>query len=822
MTTPSSDIGFRPIEDEMEQSYIDYAMSVIVGRALPDLRDGLKPVQRRILFAMYQMGLRPNQPHRKCARVVGEVLGRYHPHGESAVYDALVRMGQSFSLRYPLIDGQGNFGSLDGDPPAATRYTECRLAPPAEEILQDIDKDTVDFVGNFDASVQEPLLLPGKLPNLLVNGASGIAVGMSTNIPPHNLQEVCDALIHVIDNPDAKLRDVYDPVEGPIRGPDFPTGGQVCGTTGITEAYKTGRGLLRVRAAHKVEPLPRDKKAIIITEIPYQVNKASLVEAIADLVKQKKVDGIVDLRDESDQRGIRVVVELRRDIHEEIVLNQLYAHTPLQSTYGVITIALVDNQPRTLSLVEVLREFLDFREEVVRRRTTFELRKAEERIHVVQGLLAALDRLDDVIGLIRESENVDDARVALEAELDLTEVQAKAILDMRLARLTALEARSLREERRDLAVRIEELRGVLEDRNQRMSLIREELLDLKQRYGDERRTSIEVEEPSELQMEDLVPNEAIVITVSNTGYVKRQPLKDYRVQDRAGKGKIGVQPKEEDFVLTSFVASAHDNILLFTNLGRCHWLRGFDIPETGPYAKGKPVVNLLPRLESNERVQAVVPASQLEAGRFVVIATEKGFVERVELQAFSNPRSTGVQAIDLRHGDNVVEVRLSSGEKDIFLATRKGWCLRIPETWIGPTGRGSKGAKAVKLEDDDSVIAMQAGQEPGFLLTVTEKGLGKLTDFEEYSHPRKFHPMKGCRPLRTLKTTTRTGDAVAVRAVNGDEEILISTRQGKVIRTEVDQIRETRRIAQGVKLVSLDSGDAVASVSVVSPDLVEG
>lgn len=801
----STQVTYRPIEQEMEQSYIDYAMSVIVGRALPDLKDGLKPVQRRILYAMSQMGLRSNQAHRKCARVVGDVLGRFHPHGEGAVYDALVRMAQDFSLRYPLVDGQGNFGSTDGDPPAAMRYTECRLALPSEEILQDLTKETVDFVDNFDATVKEPVVLPGKFPNLLVNGASGIAVGMSTNIPPHNLREICTALAYLIDHKDAKSEDL----EQIVRGPDFPTGGIICGRFGIMEAYRTGRGLLRVRGTTHFEELPRDKKAIIITEIPYQVNKASLVESIANLVKHKKVDGIVDLRDESDQEGIRVVVELRRDIHEEIILNQLYAHTPLQVTFGIINLALVDGEPKVLSLLETMREFLSFREEVIRRRTRFDLQKAKARIHIVEGLLVALKAPSKVISLIRAAETARHAERSLVRELKLTTKQAKSILEMRLQRLTATEGRSLKDERKKLSSEIEQLSSILRSRLIRMAIVKEELLQVRDKYGDERRTYIEEEEPEDLVIEDLIPNVNTAVIISDTGYVKRQSLEDYRKQKRGGVGLVGMATKEEDFVVDLFITKTHNNILFFTNRGKVYWLKAWRVPEGSRHARGKPIVNLLPRLERGESVAARVSVEDFDPSRSLLFATKKGQIKKTSLQAFSRPIVTGIWAIKLREGDELVEVKPCEAGEEVLLATKYGKACRFAEAEVRPMGRYTQGVRGIRLREGDEVVSMALVDEGSNLLTVTEGGYGKCTSVADYRKTRR-----GALGVINIKgIEKKTGPVVAAMEVGRENEALVSTEGGMIIRFPVNDVRVQGRPTMGVRIMRLKPGDKVQALA---------
>lgn len=806
MSAPSTEISYRPIEREMERSYIDYAMSVIVGRALPDVRDGLKPVQRRILYAMREMGLRFNRPHRKCARVVGEVLGKYHPHGDTAVYDALVRMAQDFSLRYPLIDNQGNFGSLDGDAPAAMRYTECRLASTAEQILQDIDKETVDFVDNFDGSLEEPTVLPGKLPNLLVNGASGIAVGMSTNIPPHNLQEVADALVYLVDHKHAELRDLTQH----IQGPDFPTGGIICGKEGILEAYRTGRGLLRLRGTTHVEKLPRDKKAIIITEIPYQVNKSSLVEAIANLVRQKKVTGIVDLRDESDRTGIRIVVELRRDVSDQIILNQLYAHTPLQTTFGVINLSIVDGEPKILSLKETLEEFLRFREEVVRRRSRFGLRKAKERLHLVEGLLVALAKPQKVITLIRKSERAAEAQRALKEALGLSTKQAKAILEMRLQKLTAAEARSLKEEKHVLTSRIDYLKDILASRRRRLSIIKEEVLAIKEKYGDERRTAIE-EAAEDLEIEDLIPNVPTVVMISNTGYVKRQDVEDYRRQRRGGVGLVGMETKDEDFVVDLFVTKTHSYILFFTNRGRVYWLKAWKVPVGSRHSRGRPIVNMLPRLEQGESIAARVAVEDFEASKHLIFATKRGVVKKTSLEAYSRPMIRGIWAIKLREGDELVGVKPCQEGDEVILASRLGMAVRFRESDVRSTGRYTEGVKGITLRPGDHVVSVALVREDSTLLTVTEGGYGKCTLVSRYRKTKR-----GAKGVINISNIERNGPVVIVQQVHEGDELLLTTEGGMIIRFSVEDVRVMGRATMGVRIMRLKEADRIKAVAKVA------
>ncbi len=811
---PGARIRLQPIEQEMQRSYIDYAMSVIVGRALPDARDGLKPVQRRILYTMQEEGMTSGAQFKKSARVVGGCLARYHPHGDMAIYDALARMVQDFSLRYPLVQGQGNWGSTE-DEPAAMRYTECRLSKIAEELLQDIEKGTVEWADNFDGTQKEPLVLPAKFPNLLVNGSSGIAVGMATNMPPHNLVEIVDGLLVLIDNPSATLPELYNPETGPIRGPDFPTGGVLHGVAGVTEAYSTGRGLISLRAKASFEEAKGDKVRIVITEIPYFVNKGTLVESIALLVKQKRIEGVTDLRDESDQDGMRIVLELKRDAVEDVVLNQLYHHTQMDSTFGIINLALVGGEPKVLGLRELLQSHVDYRIEVVRLRTQFDLNKARQREHIVEGLLTAIDHLDEVIRIIRRARDGEDASNQLRTRYLLSEDQAKAILDMSLRKLTGLETQALRTEQDELKKTITDLEGILASRPRVLDIIKTELRDLKEKYGDARRTEVRVQ-AAEIEVEDLIPEEDCLIAITSTGYIKRLPVRTYRQQRRGGKGRIGMQPKEEDFVVNSFVASTHDFILFFSSRGRCYWLKAYKVPAASPYSRGKPIVNLLSRLSTDERIQDMIPARRLEVDQTVILVTEQGYVKRMGLSAFKRPIIRGVVAIDLRPGDTVIEAKLSDGRQDIFMATKKGFCLRLPESWLRVASRTTRGAKAIKfIEEGDRVIGMHIGKEPGYLLTVTEKGLGKLTDFAEYRYPPKFHAVTGCRPIRTVETTDRTGQVVGIRAAIGTEELVLSTRQGIVIRTSLAEVRKTGRIAQGVRLIDLEDDDLVVSATLV-------
>jgi DNA gyrase subunit A len=797
----------QPIEEEMERSYIDYSMSVIVGRALPDVRDGLKPVHRRILHSMDQLGVRPGGPHRKSARIVGECLGRYHPHGDQAVYDALARMTQDFSLRYPLVDGQGNWGSVDGDPPAAMRYTECRLDRIAEEMLQDLDRDTVDFVDNFDGTAQEPEVLPAKLPNLLVNGSSGIAVGMATNIPPHNLGEIVDGLVALIENPEIELEELVNPESGPIRGPDFPTGGTIYGVAGVWEAYHTGRGLVQVRAKTEVEDMGKGKSRIVVTEIPYMVNKTSLLETIADLVKDRKIDGITDLRDESDRSGMRIVIELRRDAMEDVVLNQLYKHSQLQTTFGIINIALVDGEPRVLTLKKTMQHYLSFREEVVRRRTEFELRKAEQRAHILQGLITALDHLDDVINLIRRSESAEAAREGLMSQFLLSEGQAKAILSMQLQRLTALESEKIREEEEGQLRKIEELKAILESEERVLGIIKEELQELKDKFGDPRRTEI-VTHAEDLMIEDLIPNERVLVAVTQTGYIKRMTLDTYRTQHRGGVGLIGMETKEGDYVTDLFSTRNHDHVLFFTNQGRVYWLKTYRIPMAGRHARGKPIINLLPRLEDGEEVAAILPLEDFEEDKYLVFATKNGRIKRTSLAAyFPHKKTVGKWAIKLLPGDELVEVRRVQPEKDIILASRMGQAARFPAEEVRSTGRYTTGVIGARLARDDRVVSMAIAGDDDILLTVTEKGYGKRSRVSEY---RRTH--RGAKGVRNIRLADKNGPVVAVRTVVDDDELILTSEAGMVIRIPVyeddeHQIRIMGRATMGVRIMKLRRKD---------------
>jgi len=794
------------IEEEMKGSYLDYAMSVIIGRALPEVRDGLKPVQRRILYAMFREGLLPGRKFSKCAGVVGEVLKKYHPHGDTAVYDALVRLAQDFNMRYPLIDGQGNFGSVDGDPPAAYRYTEARLAAIAEELLADIDKETVDFIPNFDETTEEPVVLPSRVPNLIINGSSGIAVGMATNIPPHNLGEIIDGLVMLLENPEAGIKDLMTV----IAGPDFPTGGIIHGTEGIIQAYNEGRGLIKVRAKARIEREHRGDENIIITELPYQVNKARLIEKIAELVREKKIIGISELRDESDRDGIRVVLELKRGEIAEVMLNNLYKHTQMESTFGIIMLTLVNGQPRVLGLKRVLNYFLQHRREVILRRTRFELRKAEERLHILEGLKIALDHLDEIIALIRKSRTPEEARTALMKTYPLSEIQAQAILDMKLQRLTGLEREKIVKEFGDILKEIERLKAILGSEALVSNIIKEELSEIKKKYADERRTEI-ASETKEITIEDLIMDEEMVITVSHQGYIKRNPLSTYRSQRRGGKGLIGMETKEEDFVEQLFIGATHDYMLFFSNLGRLYWLKAFQIPEAGRATRGKPLVNLL-SLSEGERITTALPVRQFKEG-FLVMFTEKGIVKKTALEDYSNPRGKGIIAITLDKGDELIAVRKTDGKSDLIIGTRNGLSIRFNEEDVRDTGRTSMGVKGIKLIKGDEVVSALVAEEKTAILTVTEKGLGKRSKIEDY--PVQHRGGKG---VISIKIAERGGKAVGLMQVRDEDEVVMITSSGKIIRTLAKDISLHGRNTQGVRLMDVGEDKVVSIAKVVERD----
>jgi len=805
MTAPNQRERILPrlIEDEMRESFIDYSMSVIVQRALPDVRDGLKPVHRRILYAMHELGLVPNRAYKKSATVVGDVLGKYHPHGDSAVYDSLVRMVQDFSLRYPLVDGQGNFGSVDGDPAAAYRYTEARLTKIALAMLEDIDKDTVAFVPNFDDRLKEPTVLPSKLPNLLVNGSAGIAVGMATNIPPHNLREVCGALAHLIDDPDAPVSELVRH----IAGPDFPTGGIIYGRDGIHECYETGRGRIIVRARAQVEEKESSGRSqIVVTEIPYMVNKARLLELIAQLVREKKLEGISDLRDESDRDGMRMVIELKRDAVPLVVLNNLYKHTPMQTTFGAIMLALVDGVPKVMNLKELLQRFVDHRHTVITRRTQYDLTKAEDREHILEGLKICVDNIDAVIKIIRASKTTEEAGQKLRERFKLSEKQAAAILDMRLAKLTGLEREKLEEELQEVLALIKELKSILASRPRRFAILKKELADLAEQFGDERRTQI-VADQGKFSVEDLIAEEDMVITVSHTNYIKRIPVSTYRRQRRGGRGLNGMGTKEDDWVEHLFIASTHDYVMFFTENGQVYWLKVYDIPHGGRAARGKPIVNCL-AIKTDQRIASLVPVRQFADDKYLLFATRQGTVKKTVLSAYGNVRATGINAINIEPGDQLIDVQVTDGTNDIVLATRHGMSIRFHEKGVREMGRATTGVKGIELESNDAVIGMVVVRREATLLVVAEHGLGKRSELGDY---RIQH--RGGKGIITLKRTERTGDVVALKEVIPGDELMVITRSGVIIRLPVNDIRVIGRNTQGVKMINLDNGDTVQDVA---------
>ncbi len=795
------------IEDEMKHSYIDYAMSVIVGRALPDVRDGLKPVHRRILFAMSELGVPHNKPHKKSARIVGEVLGKFHPHGDTAVYETLVRMVQSFSLRYPLVDGQGNFGSVDGDNAAAMRYTEARLAQIADELLTDLEKETVSFVPNFDESLQEPTVLPAKLPNLLINGSSGIAVGMATNIPPHNLSEIVDGITALIENPEISVKDLRKFV----KAPDFPTGGLICGWDGVKGAYENGRGRIVVRAKAIIEEGPK-KEAIVITEIPYMVNKSNLIAAIAKLAEDKKVEGIYDLRDESDREGMRIVIEIKKDQNPQIILNQLYKHTQLQETFGVIMLALVDGQPKVLNLKEMLEAYLNHRVEVVTRRTRFDLDRAEKRAHILEGLKIAIANLDKVIKIIRASKSPELAAEGLLKNFNLTAVQAKAILEMQLQRLTALEREKIDEEYLELIKKIEYLKSVLKSKKKVSEIISEEVKELKKRYGDERRTQV-VRDETDIEIEDLIAEEDVLISISHSGYIKRIPVSQYRRQRRGGKGVTGAGMQEEDFIKQLFLASTHDHILFFTNTGRVYARKAYEIPQASRVAKGKAIVNLL-ALGQDEKITGCLQVKEFDEKLFLLMATKNGQIKKTNLAAYAKPRQTGLAAITLKTGDLLVDCKITTGKNEIFLATRSGKSIRFKETQAREMGRTASGVRGVRLDKKDEVISCEIVDNEASVLTVASKGFGKRTRFKDYRLQSR-----GGKGIINIKVTAKNGHVVDVLSARDDDEIIIMTSGGMVVRTSVESIRLCGRNSQGVRVIRLKEKDQVASaIRVVSSE----
>jgi len=794
------------IADEMRQSYMDYAMSVIIGRALPDVRDGLKPANRRVLFGMQQMGLQPGRPYRKSAKVAGEVMGNYHPHGEGAIYDTLVRMAQGWNLRAPLVDGQGNFGSIDGDPPAAMRYTEARLSRAGASMMADIEKDTVDFIPTYDNSATEPTVLPTVLPNLLVNGAEGIAVGMATKIPPHNLGEVVDGLTFLIESPDLTPDERLEGLMERIAGPDFPTAGFICGRAGIRQAYRTGRGTVVMRARAEIETRKGDKESIVITEIPYQVNKARLVERIAELVREKRIDGIADIRDESSREGMRIVLDVRKGEPSQVILNNLYKLTPLQETFGIIMLAIVDQRPRVLNLLEAAELFVEFRREVVRRRTAFELRKAEARAHVLEGLVVALDHLDQVIALIRAAKTPAEARAGLMSSFALTQVQADAILEMQLQRLTGLERQKVVDELKEIKVLIADLRDILGKPRRIDQIVSDELKKIRDDHGDPRRTVI-LDAVDEITVEDMIAEEDVAISITHGGYIKRTSISSYRAQHRGGRGRMGMRTKDEDFVDQLFIASTHSYVLIFTDRGRVHWLKVHEIPEVGPQGRGKAVVNLV-QLHAKEKIAAFAAVKEFASGRYVLLATRKGIVKKTELSAFSNPRAGGIIALSVEDDDSLIEAVLTGGADEILLATKDGMAIHFSEEDVRPMGRAAYGVKGIELETGDEVVAVEVVATGGTVLTVTANGYGKKTSLEEYRVQSR-----GGKGLINIKTTGRNGPVVGVKFLKGDEGVMLITEKGMIIRLNTADISTIGRNTQGVRLIQLEEGDHLVSVA---------
>ena len=806
------------LKKTMEESYIDYAMSVIASRALPDVRDGLKPVQRRVLFSMIELNNGPDKPHRKCARIVGDTMGKYHPHGDSSIYGALVNMAQDWSTRYPLVDGHGNFGSVDGDGAAAMRYTEARLSKISMEMLADINKNTVDFAPNFDETEKEPTVLPARYPNLLVNGTSGIAVGMATNIPPHNLKEIIAAVVKIIDNIVEENRDTeIEEILKIVKGPDFPTGATILGTRGIEEAYRTGRGKIRVRAVSNIETLPNGKSQIIVTELPYLVNKARLIEKIADLVKEKKIDGITALNDHSSREGMRICIELRRDVNANVLLNKLYKHTQLQDTFGVIMLALVNNQPKVMNLMEILKHYLAHQEEVVTRRTQYDLNKARERAHILEGLLKALDNIDEVIRIIRGSENTQVAKARLMERFELSDAQAQAIVDMRLRTLTGLEREKLEAEYKELMDRIRRLEAILADRNLLLRVIREEILAISEKYGDERKTAIGFDE-FDISMEDMIPNENTVITMTKLGYIKRMTVDNFRSQNRGGKGIKGMQTIEDDYIDELLMTTTHHYLMFFTNMGKVYRLKAYEIPEAGRTARGTAIINLL-QLQAGEKITAVLSLKDYSQGQYLFMATKSGIVKKTPIQDYANVRKTGLAAISLKDDDELIEVKFTDNKKDIILVTKYGQCIRFKDTDVRSTGRVSMGVRGINLSDGDEIIGMQLCSQGDYLLIVSEKGMGKRTSRSEFSVQNR-----GGKGVKCYKITEKTGNVVGVKAVNDDNEVMMITTEGIIIRISCSDISILGRITSGVKLMNLDEKVSVASIAKVreKEDKTEG
>ncbi|MBS4539320.1 DNA gyrase subunit A [Clostridium sp. D2Q-11] len=792
------------IEDEMKTSYLDYAMSVIVSRALPDVRDGLKPVHRRIIYAMNGLGLTPDKPHKKSARIVGEVLGKYHPHGDSAVYDAMVRLAQDFSTRYQLVDGHGNFGSVDGDSAAAMRYTEARMSKIAIEMLRDIGKDTIDYRPNFDEELEEPIVLPSRYPNLLVNGTNGIAVGMATSIPPHNLREVIDGVIMMIDDPDIELKDIMTK----IKGPDFPTGSIITGKEAIKDAYRTGRGKVRVRAKTQIEPMKNNKNRIIVTEIPYQVNKARLIEKIAHLVRDKKLDGISDLRDESDRTGMRIVIELKRDANPNVVLNNLYKHTQMQDTYSIIMIALVNEEPKVLNLKQILRHYLDHQKEVITRRTQYDLNKAEARAHILEGLKIALDHIDEVIKLIRASENTQEAKNGLIDKFGLSEIQAQAILDMRLQKLTGLERDKIEEEYKGLIQEINKLKEILANEDLIYKIVKDELIEIKEKYGDDRKTEIRAS-IEEINVEDMIEEENVVLTLTHYGYVKRLPENTYKIQHRGGRGVTGLTTRDEDFVEDILITSTHDNLLFFTSKGKVYTIRAFEIPEAKRQAKGTAIVNLL-QLDPDEKVKAVIPIKEFEKDSYLIFATQNGLVKKTDVTQFESIRKSGLIAINLKEDDELISVKKTTGKSDVLLTTIHGMSIRFNEKNVRDMGRTAMGVKGITLNREDKVISMNLVEEGSDLLVISEKGYGKRTDLDEYRTQTR-----GGKGIKTYNIKPHTGNLIGARVVNENDEIMIISYLGVIIRLKIAGISQMGRTTQGVKLMRVGKDDRVVSIAKV-------
>ena len=804
------------LKKKMEESYIDYAMSVIAARALPDVRDGLKPVQRRVLYSMIELNNGPDKPHRKCARIVGDTMGKYHPHGDSSIYGALVNMAQEWNTRYPLVDGHGNFGSEDGDGPAAMRYTEARLSKISMEMLADINKDTVDFEPNFDETEKEPVVLPSRYPNLLVNGTSGIAVGMATNIPPHNLREVVDAVVKIMDNRILEDRDTeIEEIMGIVKAPDFPTGGVILGTRGVEEAYRTGRGKIRVRAVTNIETLPNGKSQIIVTELPYMVNKAKLIEKIADLHKEKRIDGITDLRDESNREGTRVVIELRRDANANVILNQLYKHTQMQDTFGVIMLALVDGQPKVLSLLDMLKCYIAHQEDVVTRRTKYNLNKAEERDHILQGLLIAQDHIDEVIQIIRSSQTPQISKDRLIERFGLTDVQAQAIIDMRLRALTGLEHEKLEAEHQELLKKIAELKAILADEKRLLGVIRSELLVIKDKYGDDRRSKIGYDE-FDISMEDMIPRENTIIAMTNLGYIKRMTVDNFKAQNRGGRGIKGMQTIEEDFIADLLMTTTHHYVMFFTNFGRVYRLKAYEIPEAGRTARGTAIINLL-QLAPEEKISAIIPVKDYEKDDNLFMVTRKGIVKKTPILEYSNVRKNGLAAINLREDDELIEVKVTNADSEIFLVTRDGMCIRFKETDVRNTGRTSMGVIGMTLSDNDEIVGMQLDHQGDSLLIVSENGMGKRTSMDEFTVQHR-----GGKGVKCYKITEKTGYVIGVKAVTDENEIMMITTEGIIIQIRMDDVSQLGRITSGVKLINLDAGVTVAQIAKVREKVSDG